>query len=111
MADDIDFKKCAEFYDGHIGIPHDPSACTNLTKICKNHALNAEIADFLANLKNCTRLLMTLTLKNVQNLMTVLSVSHLTHQHVPILPNLAKTVLLMLKLLFYWRISKTVQDS
>ena len=44
MADDIDFKKCAELNDGHIGIPLDPSSCTNLTKIGKNHALNAEFS-------------------------------------------------------------------
>ena len=54
MADNIDFKKCAEFYDGHIGILFDPYACPNPTKIGKNHALNAEIAVLLANLKNCT---------------------------------------------------------
>ncbi len=76
MADDIDFKKCAEFYGGHFGIPHEPSACTNPTKFGKNQAFGAEIAVLLANLKNCTRWLLTLTLKYVQNLMTVISVSH-----------------------------------
>ncbi len=111
MADDIDFKKCAEFYCSHIGIPLDPSACTNLTKFGKNHVFHAEIAVLLANLKNCTKWLMTLTSKNVQNFIAVISVSLLTHQHVPILPNLAKTMFFMLKLLFYWQILKTVQNG
>ena len=44
MAYYIDFKKCVELDDGHFGIPHDPSACSNLTKFGKNYALNAEIA-------------------------------------------------------------------
>ncbi len=38
MADDIDFEKCVEFDGGHFGIPHDPSASTNLIKIGKNYA-------------------------------------------------------------------------
>jgi hypothetical protein len=84
MADDIDSKKCAEFYGGDFGIPLDPSACTNPTEFGKNQVFGAEIAVLLANLKNCTRWLIKLTSKNVQNFMAVILVSHMTHQHVPI---------------------------
>ncbi len=44
MADDIDFKKCAVFYDGHIGNPFYPSAWTNSIILSKNHVFDAEIA-------------------------------------------------------------------
>jgi hypothetical protein len=54
-------------------IPLDPLACINPTKFGKNQVFGAEITGLMANLKNCTRLLMTLTSKNVQNFMTVIS--------------------------------------
>ena len=108
MADDTDLRKCSEYNDAHFGIPFKKLAFINIAKFDKNRAFDAEIGALLANLKNCARWLMTLTLENVQNFMTVILVSHMTHQHLPILPNLAKTVFLMLKMGFYWQISKTV---
>ncbi len=76
MADDIDLRKCADFYDHHVDISVQPSALNNLTIFGKNHVFHAEIVVSLANLNNCTRWLMTLNEVNVQNLMTVISVSH-----------------------------------
>jgi hypothetical protein len=93
MADEIDLRKCAEFNDGHVGIPLDPAASTNPSKFGENQVFGAEIAVLLANLKICSRWLMTLTLKNVQYVMTVISVSHFNHQHVPISQKFAKTML------------------
>ncbi len=61
MANDIDLKKCSEFYYGHFGIPLDSSTITNVAKFGYKRALDAEIEVLLANLKIGARWLMALT--------------------------------------------------
>ncbi len=93
MADNIDFKKCAEFNDSHVGILFDPAASTNPSKFGENQVFGAEIAVLLANLKICSTWLMTSNEENVQYVMTVIPVYYLNHQHVPISQKFAKTML------------------
>ena len=61
MANDIDLKKCSEFYYGHFGIPLDSSTISNIANFGYKCLLDAEIEVLLANLEIGARWLMTLT--------------------------------------------------